>query len=172
MRVIGVDPGYDKFGVAIIDNKNGKDELIFSDCVRTSAKLEFNERLYLIGKEFQSLIEKFKPEALAIEKLFFTTNQKTAMGVSETKGMATYIAKSNGLDVFEFTPLQMKTAVVGYGKAEKSQVSKMIPFLIKNWKELDKKRVEDDEYDAIGMAITCTATTISLKRLAKNKQVC
>ena len=158
MRVIGVDPGYDKFGVAIIDNQSGKEELLFSDCIRTSAKQPLSERLYHIGKEFQGLIEKFKPEALAIEKLFFTTNQKTAMGVSESKGMATYIAKINGLDVFEFTPLQMKTAIVGYGKAEKSQVSKMIPFLIKNWKEIDKKKVEDDEYDAIGMALTCLAT--------------
>ena len=157
MRVIGVDPGYDKFGVAIIDNQNGKEELLFSDCLRTSSKLPLNERLFLIGKDFQTLIEKFKPEALAIEKLFFTTNQKTAMGVSESKGMATYIAKINGLEVFEFTPLQMKTAIVGYGKAEKNQVSKMIPFLIKNWKEINKKKVEDDEYDAIGMALTCLA---------------
>lgn len=154
MIFIGVDPGYDKFGVSVISNENGFDELIFSDCIRTSAKLSLSERLFLIGREFQSIIEKFKPEALSIEKVFFTTNQKTAMGVSESKGMATYIAKASGLEVFEFTPLQMKVAIVGYGKAEKSQVSKMIPFLIKNWKDFDKKKIEDDEFDAMGMALT------------------
>ncbi|MEI6296770.1 MAG: crossover junction endodeoxyribonuclease RuvC [bacterium] len=158
MIIIGVDPGYDKFGVAVVDNQSGGDELLYSGCIRTSAKTTFSERLLSIGKEFQTLIDKFKPQALAIEKLFFTTNQKTAMGVSEAKGMATYIAMANGLKVFEFTPLQMKMAIVGYGKAEKSQVSKMIPFLIKNWKTIDKKKVEDDEFDAIGMALTGLAT--------------
>ena len=158
MIIIGVDPGYDKFGVAVVSNDNKFEELLYSDCIRTSAKASLSDRLLTIGKEFQFLIEKFKPGAMSIEKLFFTNNQRTAMGVSEAKGMATYIAKANGLEVFEFTPLQMKMAIVGYGRAEKSQVSKMIPFLIKNWKTIEKKKVEDDEFDAIGMALTGLAT--------------
>ncbi len=158
MKIIGVDPGYDKFGVAIIEKKTGKEFLIYSNCIRTSPKLPLNDRIYEIGKQFNELIKKYSPDVLAIEKLFFTTNQKTAMGVSEAKGVATYIAKNNGLEVFEFTPLQIKIAVVGYGKAEKNQVSKMIPFLIKNWTDINKKKIEDDEYDAIAVALTCSAT--------------
>jgi len=159
MKFIGVDPGYDKFGVAIIENNNGENKLLFSDCIKTSAKLLLSERIFLIGKEFQDLIKKFNPDSLAIEKLFFTTNQKTAMGVSEAKGVATYIAKSNKLEVFEFTPLQVKTAIVGYGKADKNQISKMIPLLIKNWGDLKKKKMEDDEFDAIAIALTGLATS-------------
>lgn len=157
MRVIGVDPGYDKFGVAILEKKNGVEELIYSGCIRSSAKIPFSERLFYIGQEFQTLIQKYKPEALAIEKLFFTTNQKTAMGVSEIKGIATYIAKVNGLKTFEYTPLQIKMAIVGYGKADKNQISKMVPFLIKNFSDFKKKKIEDDEYDACATALTCLA---------------
>ncbi|HRY62328.1 MAG TPA: crossover junction endodeoxyribonuclease RuvC [Candidatus Paceibacterota bacterium] len=163
MRVIGVDPGYDKFGVAILEKRNGQDILIFSDCLRSSAKLPFSERLFTIGSDFQHLIEKFKPDALAIEKLFFTTNQKTAMGVSEIKGIATYIAKVNGLKTYEYTPLQVKMAMVGYGKANKDQVSKMVPLLIKNFSEFKKNKIEDDEFDACAIALTCLAT----ERVAK-----
>lgn len=163
MRVIGVDPGYDKFGVAVLERKGNSDLLIFSNCLRSSAKLPLSERIFMIGLEFQNLIEKFKPDVLAIEKLFFTTNQKTAMGVSEIKGVATYIAKINGLKTFEYTPLQVKMAMVGYGKADKNQVSKMVPLLIKNFTEFNKKKIEDDEFDACAIALTCLA----VERLAK-----
>jgi crossover junction endodeoxyribonuclease RuvC len=158
MRVIGVDPGYDKFGVAVLEKRGGSDELIFSDCLRSSAKLPLSERIFLIGSEFDRIIKKYKPDALAIEKLFFTTNQKTAMGVSEIKGVASYIAKTNGLKTFEYTPLQVKMAIVGYGKADKNQVSKMVPLLIKNFAEFTKKKTEDDEFDACAIALTCLAT--------------
>jgi crossover junction endodeoxyribonuclease RuvC len=157
MRVIGVDPGYDKFGVAILEKRGGFNELVYSSCIRSSAKLPFPERLFIIGSEFEKLIEKFKPDTLAIEKLFFTTNQKTAMGVSEVKGVATYIAKDNGLKTFEYTPLQIKMAIVGYGRADKNQISKMIPFLIKNFGDFKKNKIEDDEYDACATALTCLA---------------
>lgn len=164
MRIIGIDPGYDKFGVAIVDNKNGSDELIFSDCLRTSAKLDFCDRLFSIGEELNTLIKKYGPDALAIEKLFFTTNQKTAMGVSEIKGMTTYLARKNKLPVFEYTPLQIKIAIVGYGKAEKSQVMKMVPLLLKNFKTMKKGKMEDDEYDAIAVALTGLANSKHLSK--------
>ncbi|KKQ82245.1 MAG: Crossover junction endodeoxyribonuclease RuvC [Parcubacteria group bacterium GW2011_GWF2_38_76] len=157
MKVIGVDPGYDKFGVAILEKRGGFDELIFSDCLRSSAKLPLSERMFIIGSEFDRIIKKYKPDTLAIEKLFFTTNQKTAMGVSEIKGVATYIAKNNGLNTHEYTPLQVKMAIVGYGKADKNQVSKMVPLLIKNFSKGEKKKMEDDEFDACAVAITCLA---------------
>lgn len=157
MRVIGVDPGYDKFGVAVLEKNGGSDILLYSDCIRTSPKLPLSERIFLIGSEFEKIIKKYNPKALAIEKLFFTTNQKTAMGVSEVKGVATYIAKTNGLKIFEYTPLQIKMAMVGYGKADKNQVSKMVPLLIKNFNDFKKKKTEDDEFDACAIALTCLA---------------
>lgn len=167
MRVIGVDPGYDKFGVAILQGDSGKEEVIFSDCLRSESKQPFSERLFSLGDKFDALIKKYKPEALAIEKLFFTTNQKTAMGVSEIKGMATYISKLNKLEIFEYTPLQVKSSLVGYGKASKEQVAKMIPLLLKNFNKMNKKHLEDDEYDAIAISLTCLAMERGLAR--KNK---
>ena len=91
MIIAGIDPGYERFGIAILKKGSGrdKDEVIFSDCIRTSAKIPFQDRLFAIGDQLETIIQKYKPDALAIEKLFFTTNQKTALSVSEVKGMTT-----------------------------------------------------------------------------------
>ena len=153
MKIISIDPGYDRVGVAILeksDKTNNKEILIYSDCLTTSSKKEFTERLRLIGEEIEEIIKKYKPEVMAIESLFFNNNQKTVMLVSEAKGMIKYIALYNELKVFEYTPLQIKIAVTGYGRGDKQQVIMMTKNLIK----IDKEIKYDDEYDAIAVGLT------------------
>ena len=153
MKIISIDPGYDRVGVAVLeksDKTKNKEELIYSDCLTTSSKKEFTERLRLIGEEIEEIIKKYKPEVMALESLFFNNNQKTVMLVSEAKGMIKYIALYNKLEVFEYTPLQIKIAVTGYGRGDKQQVTMMTKNLIK----IDKEIKYDDEYDAIAVGLT------------------
>lgn len=160
MKILAIDPGFERVGVAILEKtKNPKHDLIYSDCFKTSKSLEFHLRLSLIGTEVEKIIKKYKPKALAIEKLYFTTNQKTAMGVAEARGVIIYCASHNGLDIFEYTPPQIKVAVTGYGKADKNMVINMVPKLI----NIDKKTKSDDELDAIAIGITCLACEKNFK---------
>jgi len=154
MKILAIDPGFERVGIAILE-KTGKqkDLLIFSGCFKTSAKIPFHERLTLIGTEVERVIKKYKPKALSIEKLYFTTNQKTVMGVSEARGVIIYSASRNGLQIFEYTPPQIKVAVTGYGKSTKDMVMSMVPKLI----ELDDNKKGDDELDAIAIGLTCLA---------------
>ena len=149
MRILAIDPGYERVGIAIL----GKDTLVFSECFKTSSKIPFSERLFLIGREIESVIKKYKPKLLAIEKLFFATNQKTAMSVSEAKGVIVYEAKKAGLKIFEYTPLEIKIAVTGYGKSDKKSVIDMVKKLIK----INENKNSDDEIDAIAVGLTCFA---------------
>lgn len=157
MKIIGIDPGYERVGIAVLEKNKGdrKETLLYSTCFKTSAKLSLPERIFLIGTEVQSVIKKYKPEKLAIEKLYFENNAKTAMGVSEARGVIIFAGKSVGLEILEFTPLQIKNAVTGYGKADKKQVHTMVSKLI----SLPKTVTQDDEIDAIAVGITGFATT-------------
>lgn len=154
MKIIGIDPGYERVGIAIIEKERGqKENLLYSDCFKTSAKLDLNERLLLIGKEIESLIKKYSPEKLAIENLFFQSNKKTAMGVSQARGTIIFVAKSNNLEILEYTPLQIKNATTGYGKATKDQVFSMVKQLI----NIPEEVKQDDEIDAIAVGLTAFA---------------
>lgn len=151
MRIISIDPGYERVGVAIVEKiQGGKEELIFSECFQTSSKISHDERLCLIGIEVGKIIKEYKPKALAIENLFFKTNAKTAMHVAEARGVMLYEAAKNNLEVKEFTPMEIKVAVTGYGKSEKNQVTEMVKKLIK----IDKAIKYDDEFDAIAVGLT------------------
>ncbi|OGD68296.1 crossover junction endodeoxyribonuclease RuvC [Candidatus Campbellbacteria bacterium RIFCSPLOWO2_01_FULL_34_15] len=155
MKIISIDPGYERVGIAIIEKEDGqKEKLIYSDCFKTSAKLPLTERLFLIGQEINKIIREYGAKALAIETLFFTNNQKTVMGVSEARGVIMYQAMLNKIPVFEYTPLQIKIAVTGYGKSDKKQVTDMVLRLIK----IEKKIKHDDEYDAIAVGLTHLAS--------------
>ena len=152
MRILGIDPGFERLGVAILEKNTGdkREEVIFSECFKTSAKLEFSERLQLIGEEVQKVIKKYKPEILSIETLFLTTNHKTVMNVAEARGVVIYEAKKAGLQIFEASPPQIKIATTGYGKADKEQVMRMVKMLV----TIDKTKKSDDELDAIAIALT------------------
>jgi crossover junction endodeoxyribonuclease RuvC len=155
MRILGIDPGYERLGIAVLEKDKNirKEKVIFSECFKTSAKLEFNERLKLIGEEIKRVIKKYKPGILAIETLFLTTNQKTVMHVAEARGVVTYEAACAGLKIFEASPPQIKIATTGYGRANKEQIIKMVRILV----DVDKKKSSDDELDAIAIALTAFA---------------
>ncbi len=155
MKILAIDPGYERLGIAIIEKlPKNKEVLIFSECFKTSAKSPFHDRLLEIGQEVEKIIKKYEPKALAMETLFFNTNQKTAMNVAETRGTITYLAMKHGLSFYQYTPLQIKIAVTGSGKADKKQVTSMIGRLIR----IEKEIAHDDEYDAIACGLTFFAS--------------
>lgn len=154
-RVIGIDPGYDRLGVAVIEKRH-KEEVIFSTCLQTDRKDSLPERYQEMGQGLEKIIKQYRPGKLAIEKLFFTTNQKTAIQVSEMRGIIIYLALQANLAIVEFTPLQVKSTITGYGKADKKQVIEMVKKLVK----LDESKRHDDEYDAIAVALTALAHNI------------
>lgn len=167
MRVLGIDPGYERLGIAVLerntetkkpfDKTQGKERVVFSECFKTKSSLDFSERLLLIGSEVQKVIKKYKPEVLSIETLFLTTNQKTVMHVAEARGVIIYEAVTAGLKIFEATPLQIKVAVTGYGRADKTQINKMVKMLVDISDSKPRQRngqESDDELDAIAIALT------------------
>ena len=153
MRIISIDPGYERVGIAVLEKSeetNNKEILLYSDCFMTSSKDNFEKRLKLIGVEIEKIIKKYNPIVLVIESLFFNTNQKTALLVSEAKGVIKYTALQKELNIFEYTPLQIKIAVTGYGRSNKEQVTLMTKKLI----DIKKEIKYDDEYDAIAVGLT------------------
>lgn len=153
MRVIAVDPGYDRLGVSVLELIEGKESLVYSDCIETNKDDDLNDRLFDLGNQFFDLLQKFKPDCLAIETLFFNKNQKTAIGVAAARGMLIYLAKQAGCSVYEFGPQEIKIAITGYGKSDKKAVIDMLHRLVSGLPE----KALDDEYDAIAVGITCLA---------------
>jgi crossover junction endodeoxyribonuclease RuvC len=154
MRILAFDPGYERLGVAVLEKQNGKEVLLYSDCIRTKAVLSFPERLAELGKATEALIEEWQPQGVALEEVFFEKNAKTAMQVAEVRGALTYIAASRGLVLYQYTPGEVKIAVTGYGKSDKKAVEAMVPKLIK----LEARKRLDDELDAIAVGLTCLAS--------------
>lgn len=149
MRILGIDPGYDRVGIAIIEDKT----LLHSECFSTSHQDDFHIRLKEVGQKINSIIKEYEPEVMALESLFITKNQKTAMKVAEARGVISYEASLKGIPIHEYTPPQIKVAVTGHGSSDKTAIIKMIPLLIK----IKAKKAQDDEYDAIAVALTCQA---------------
>ncbi|MEI6553348.1 MAG: crossover junction endodeoxyribonuclease RuvC [bacterium] len=153
MKILSIDPGYERLGIAILEKTQGKkDCLLFSECFKTDPKLPFEDRLLEIGNKIEDLLIFHKPSVLSIETLFFSKNTKTAMRVAETRGTIIYIAKKNNLIVREINPMEIKLAVTGDGKSDKHQMIKMVQLILK----IDKKAT-DDEYDAIACGLACCA---------------
>ena len=159
MKILGIDPGFERLGIAILeknvgtkpnDYAQGKEHVVFSECFKTSTKLEFPERLKLIGERVKQIIKEYGPEILSIETLFLTTNHKTVMHVAEARGVVIYEAQNAGLKIFEASPPQIKIAVTGYGRSDKTQINKMVKILV----DIDKNKKSDDELDAIAIALT------------------
>ena len=154
MRVLSVDPGYDRLGIAVIEKEKGqKETLVYSDCFLTDKKQPLPERYLAISEEIDRLVEKYKPEIFSSETLFFSKNQKTAIAVAGARGVLLCAAEKNKLPIYEYSPLEIKVAVTGYGKSDKDQVTDMVKRLIR----IEKEDVLDDEYDAIAVGLTCLA---------------
>jgi crossover junction endodeoxyribonuclease RuvC len=153
MRVIAIDPGYDRLGIAVMEMTKAGEHLLYSGCFETDKKSSLNERIFAIGKEFERLTAEYSPTALAIETLFFNKNIKTGIGVAAARGAIIYIAQKHNCAVYEFGPQEIKVAVTGYGKSDKNAVVLMLKKLVP---EVPEKAL-DDEYDAIAVGVTCLA---------------
>ena len=157
--ILGIDPGYDRCGVAILGGNIRKPEVLFSCCIETSKTKTFPARIEFIFNALNQIIQKWQPNEIAIENLFITTNQKTAMRVSEARGVCLLAGQINRLKLAEYTPLQVKTYLTSYGKADKNQVYFIVEKILKldfSDKDLEKqwKNKHDDEIDAIAIALT------------------
>ncbi|HEY4521836.1 MAG TPA: crossover junction endodeoxyribonuclease RuvC [Candidatus Paceibacterota bacterium] len=148
--ILGIDPGIERLGWGIIKKNGGEIERIDSGVKKTLKTQKQSERLFEIQCFLDDLIKKEKPNMMSTEKLFFSKNVKTALSISETRGVILATAQKHSLPIVEFTPLQVKTAVCGYGKASKEDVARMLKLSIK----LPQKTLLDDETDALAIAIT------------------
>jgi crossover junction endodeoxyribonuclease RuvC len=150
--IFGIDPGFDRMGIAIVGGERGKEKLFYSSCIETSKKDSHEKRLAFIAAELREVIKKFKPKILSIEKLFFNLNKTNALKVAEARGVILSIAAENGIEVFEYSPQQIKASITGYGKASKDDLEFIITKTVLLPKT-NRKRL-DDEFDAIAVAIT------------------
>ena len=159
MKILGIDPGYERLGVAIVE-KTTREVVLYSSCFRTSPKDAMHKRLGEIGAEISRVIDEYSPDALALETLFITKNQKTGMRVAEARGIIMYEAIRHKIPVFEYSPMQIKTAITSDGTSDKSRMMKMVNLLVKipaKNPEANTKTMLDDEYDAIAVALTHSA---------------
>jgi len=164
MRVLAVDPGYDRLGVAVMEKQSGKEKLIYSACIETTRGDTLPRRLHELGVAFQKLLTTHHPDAVAVETLFFNKNQKTAIAVAEARGIVLYLAETAGCKISEYGPQEVKVAVTGHGGSDKKAVTDMLFRLIKGVPE----KAHDDEYDAIALAITHLAHTPELAHTNTN----
>ena len=168
MVVFGIDPGYAIVGWEAISFKSNTYKALGYGSIETPAHTDINQRLEYIYDELYSILNRCRPDALAIERLYFQTNQKTAINVAQARGVILLSAQKLNIPIFEYTPLQVKTAVTGYGKAKKPQVMEMTRRLL-NLAEVPKP---DDTADALAIAICHTqAAGSDLRRLMYRKGI-
>ena len=163
--ILGIDPGYGRVGIAIIKNEKGNQTLIHSECFETEAKLPHSKRLLLIGEKIRKTIKKYKPNQVAVETLLWSKNKKTALQVAEARGVILLESERGNIILREFNPNQIKLAITGYGKSDKKQIICMIEKLIKLNPPASGQDRRDDEYDAIAIALTCAAISLSTDKL-------
>jgi len=149
MIIMGIDPGFAITGYGIVKYEGNKFSVIDYGAITTEASMKLPQRLLMLSNKLDELIARYKPDAISIEELFFNKNIKTALTVGHGRGVAVLSAAKSGIDVYEYTPLQVKQAVVGYGRAEKSQIQQMIKVIL----NLDEIPKPDDVADALAVAI-------------------
>jgi len=149
LRILGIDPGYAIVGYGVLEYEKNKFYPLEFGTVTTEAHTDFQHRLMEVYEGVDDVIKRTKPDALAIEKLFFTTNQKTVIQVAQARGVILLAAAQNGIPVYEYTPLQIKQSVTGYGKAIKTQVQDMTKRILR----LEKVPKPDDTADRLAVAI-------------------
>jgi len=152
-RIIGIDPGTGILGFGVIDiNSKGILSLVDGGVIRTPAHQADSDRLFTIYKELKEIIDETKPNIMSVEKLFFAQNVTTAMSVSQARGVVLLLGKQTKMELFEYTPLQIKQALTGYGRATKAQIQEMVRIILK----LKKIPEPDDCADALAAAICQT----------------
>ena len=167
MRILGIDPGYGITGFGLIEAQRGSMELLGCGAITTPAGMDFSARLEIIYGDMRQLLEEAKPEAVAIEELFFGQNVTTGIGVAQSRGVILLAIRQAGLPVFQYKPMQVKQAVVGYGNATKHQVQDMTKRLL----HLEKMPKPDDAADAIAIALCHARSSTSLLAQLQNKSI-
>ncbi len=150
MRIIGIDPGTGILGFGVIDVNGQNVQLVDAGVIRTPVREDDAVRLETIYQELTDIIVQTKPQVMSVEKLFFSRNVTTAMTVSQARGVVLLCARLSGVEIFEYTPMQIKQAVTGYGKADKKQMQEMVRVLLK----LKEVPTPDDAADALAAALT------------------
>ena len=156
MIVLGLDPGYAIVGYGAIDTNKGKHKLLCYGAITTPAGMEMSRRLLEIARDMRTLLDTVKPDMVAVEELFFNNNITTAIDVSMARGVILLAAQKCGVDIYEYTPLEVKSSVVGYGRAEKQQVQYMVRLML----NLNETPKPDDTADALALAL-CHGTRIT-----------
>lgn len=150
MRILGIDPGIGRIGWGIIDHTSGKQNLVDYGCLETDSKLAHDLRLKLIQEFFEQVIKNQKPDVVAVEELFFAANAKTAFVVGQARGVIVLTISKTNTPQTSYTPLQVKMAITGYGRAEKKQIQNMVKTLL----HLKQTPKPDDAADALAIALT------------------
>ena len=158
MRILGIDPGYGITGFGVIDAERGVSRLVSCGAITTPAGMDFSARLEIIYEDMRKLLQQAKPDAVAIEELFFGQNVTTGIGVAQSRGVILLAIRQAGLEVTSYKPMQVKQAVVGYGNATKHQVQDMTKRLL----GLEKMPKPDDAADAIAIALCHARSSTSL----------
>ena len=154
MTILGIDPGIATVGYGLIQYENGCFRTIATGAIETPAGIDVEDRIEMVYDDLCELIKMYSPTEMSIEELFFNTNQKTAIAVAEARGAILLAAKKNRLNIAEYTPIQVKLAVTGYGRADKHQIQMMV----KTFLRLDKIPRPDDAADALAVALTHAQT--------------
>ena len=149
MRILGIDPGFAIVGFGIIDYTGNHFSVVDYGSIETKAGPPFDSRLLTIHTELAGLVDRYSPDVMSIEELFFNTNAKTAINVGQARGVLVLAAAQKGIPIFEYTPLQVKQATVGYGRADKNQVQQMVKTLL----ALESIPKPDDVADALSVAV-------------------
>ena len=149
MRILGIDPGIAIVGYGVIDSEREKMRLVAMGASRTPTGIPVEKRVEMVYDDICEIIDTYKPDCMSVEELFFNTNQKTAIAVAQARGVILLSAMKKNVDFFEYTPLQVKQSVVGYGRAEKAQVMEMVKIML----SLEKVPKLDDTADALALAI-------------------
>lgn len=158
MLILGIDPGYAIVGFGLVESQGQRQKLVACGAINTPAGVRLSARLWQIANDLEELIGQFKPDALAIEELFFNNNVTTGIGVAQARGVIIMTAEKMGLPIYEYNPSQVKQAVVGYGKAEKRQVMDMTKRLL----GLSAVPKPDDAADAVAIALCHARSSTSL----------
>ena len=157
MRILGIDPGLATLGWGVIESERGKQSLVDYGCILTTPKQSLPERLKQIDGDMRALLARYQPQEIAFEELFFAKNVTTAFTVGAARGVSIAACAAYTDQLYEYTPMQVKQAVVGYGGAEKQQVQQMVKLLL-HMKDIARP---DDAADALAIALTHSATGVS-----------
>ena len=157
--ILGIDPGYGRTGWGVIEKTDQDVKYLAAGCIETDPKSQFGDRLAVVYRQVCKLIKKFQPQALSVETLYFNKNAKTVILASQARGVIVLAGVENHLPVYDYTPLQVKQALVGYGRGEKQQVQSMLLYHLK----ITSLPKQDDACDALAVALSHAYTNQQLK---------